>query len=53
MAVGVILDCLADGKTAEEITSDCPTVTGAGTRAAAAYGATLAREGRLPLPQSR
>ena len=30
-----------------------PTVTAAGVRAAAAYGAALAREELLPIPQSR
>jgi uncharacterized protein (DUF433 family) len=38
--------------TAEEITVEYP-VTVAGVRAAAAYGAALAREELLPLPQSR
>jgi hypothetical protein len=33
--------------------SEYPTVTVAGVRAAAAYGAALAREELLPLPQSR
>jgi uncharacterized protein (DUF433 family) len=51
--VSVILDCLATGMTAEEITVEYPTVTVAGVRAAAAYGAALAREELLPLPQSR
>ena len=51
--VSVILDCLAAGMTAEEITAEYPTVTVAGVRAAAAYGAALAREELLPLPQSR
>ena len=50
--VSVILDCLA-GMTAEEIIAEYPTVTVAGVRAAAAYGAALAREELLPLPQSR
>jgi len=47
----VILDCLAAGMTTEEITAEYPTVTTAGVRAAAAYGAALAREELLPLPQ--
>ncbi len=49
--VSVILDCLAVGMTAEEITAEYPTVTVAGVRAAAAYGAAL---GMLPssLPSS-
>ena len=51
--VSVILDCLAAGMTAEEITIEYPTVTVGGVRAAAAYGAALAREELLPLPQSR
>lgn len=50
--VSVILDCLATGMTAEEITAEYPTVTTAGVRAAAAYGAALAREELLPIPQS-
>jgi len=37
----------------EEIIAEYPGVTIAGVRAAAAYGAALAREGLLPLPQSR
>jgi uncharacterized protein (DUF433 family) len=53
LPVSVILDCLAAGMTAEEITTEYPTVTVAGVRAAAAYGAALAREELLPLPQSR
>jgi uncharacterized protein (DUF433 family) len=36
--VSVILDCLAAGMTAEEITTEYPVVTIAGVRAAAAYG---------------
>jgi uncharacterized protein (DUF433 family) len=51
--VSVILDCLAAGMTTEEITAEYPTVTAAGVRAAAAYGAALAREELLPLPQQR
>lgn len=51
--VSVILDCLASGMTAEEITSEYSTVTIAGVRAAAAYGAALAREDLLPIPQTR
>jgi len=51
--VSVILDCLAAGMTPEEVTAEYPTVTVAGVRAAAAYGAALAREELLPLPQSR
>jgi uncharacterized protein (DUF433 family) len=51
--VSVILDCLAAGMTGEEITAEYPTVSGAGVRAAAAYGAALAREELLPVPQSQ
>jgi uncharacterized protein (DUF433 family) len=51
--VSVILDCIAAGMTAEQITAEYPTVTAAGVRAAAAYGAALAREELLPIPQSR
>jgi uncharacterized protein (DUF433 family) len=51
--VSVILDCLAAGMTAEEITTEYPVVTTVGVRAAAAYGAALAREELLPIPQTR
>jgi uncharacterized protein (DUF433 family) len=51
--VSVILDCLATGMTTQEITAEYPSVPAEGVRAAAAYGAALAREELLPLPQSR
>jgi uncharacterized protein (DUF433 family) len=51
--VSVILDCLAAGMTAEEILAEYPVVTAAGIRAAAAYGAALAREELLPLPHAQ
>jgi uncharacterized protein (DUF433 family) len=51
--VSVILDCLAAGMTVEEIIAEYPVVTVAGVRAAAAYGAALAREELLPLPRSQ
>ena len=51
--VSVVLDCLAAGMTAEEITAEYPSVAAAGVRAVAAYGAALAREELLPLPQTR
>ena len=51
--VSMVLDCLAAGMTAEEITAEYPTVTAVGVRAAATYDAALAREELLPLPQSR
>ena len=46
-------EVLAAGMTAEQITAEYPTVTAEGVRAAAAYGAALAREEVLPLPQQR
>ncbi len=39
--------------TTEEITAEYPSVPAASVRAAAAYGAALAREELVPLPQSR
>ena len=42
--VSVILDCLATGMTEVEILADYPTLTTDGVRAAAAYGAELARD---------
>jgi uncharacterized protein (DUF433 family) len=51
--VSVILDCLAAGMTSGEIVAEYPTVTVAGIRAAAAYGAALAREELLPLPHAQ
>ena len=50
VSVSAILYCLAAGMSAEEITAEYPTVTVPGVRAAAAYGAALAREELLPLP---
>lgn len=51
LLVSVILDCLASGMTPDEITAEYRTVTIAGIRAAAAYGAALARENLSPLPE--
>jgi uncharacterized protein (DUF433 family) len=51
--VSVILDCLAAGMTADEVTAEYPSVSPAGVRAAAGYGAALAREELLPIPQTR
>ena len=51
--VSVVLDCLAAGMTAEQIIAEYPVVTQDGIRAAAAYGAALAREELLPLPPAR
>ena len=50
--VSVVLDCLADGLTPEEIIAEYPSLTEEGIRAAAAYGAALAREELVPLPPS-
>lgn len=47
--VSVVLDCLAEGMTEAEILAEYPTLTVDGIRAAAAYGAMLAREEVLPL----
>jgi len=47
--VSVVLDCLAAGMTEQEILDAYPTLTVEGIRAAAAYGAALAREEVLPL----
>jgi uncharacterized protein (DUF433 family) len=51
--VSVILDCLAAGMKVEQIITEYPAVTVAGIRAAAAYGAALAREELLPMPRAR
>lgn len=50
--VSVILDCLAAGMTEQQIVQEYPTLTIDGVRAAAAYGAALAREDLLPLAPS-
>jgi uncharacterized protein (DUF433 family) len=42
--VSIILDALADGMTEAEIIAEYPTLTAEGIRAAAAYGAELARD---------
>ena len=47
--VSVMLDCLATGMTEAEIVAEYPTVKIEGVRAAAAYGAVLAREEIVPL----
>jgi uncharacterized protein (DUF433 family) len=39
----IVLDCLAAGMTEAEIVAEYPTLTSEGVRAAAAYGAELAR----------
>ena len=48
--VSVVLDCLAAGLSEGEILRQYPTLTVDGVRAAAAYGAALAREEIHPLP---
>ena len=48
--VSVVLDCLAAGLSEAEIIEQYPTLTVEGVRAAAAYGAALAREEIHPLP---
>jgi uncharacterized protein (DUF433 family) len=47
--VSVILDCVAAGMTEDQILAQYPTLTIDGIRAAAAYGAALAREEIIPL----
>lgn len=47
--VSVVLDCLAAGMSEAEIVAEYPSLTGTGIRAAAAYGAALAREELVPL----
>ncbi len=42
--VSIVLDALADGMTEAEILAEFPTLTAEGIRAAAAYGAELARD---------
>jgi uncharacterized protein (DUF433 family) len=42
--VSVVLDCLAAGMTEDQILGQYPTLSVEGVRAAAAYGAALARE---------
>lgn len=48
--VSLVLGCLAEGMTEQEILEEYPTLTVDGIRAAAAYGAALAGEDVLPLP---
>lgn len=47
--VSVVLDCMAAGMSPEEIVEEYPSLTVAGVRAAAAYGARLAREELVPI----
>lgn len=51
--VSILLDCLAAGMSEQEITVQYPTLTSEDVRAAAAYGAALAREEVLPLKTGR
>jgi len=46
--VSVVLDCLSDGMTVEEIVEQYPSLSGTSIRAAATYGAHLARGGTPP-----
>ncbi len=50
--VSVVLDCLAAGMTTGEILAEYPSLGEDAVRAAAAYGAALAREELVPLPPS-
>jgi uncharacterized protein (DUF433 family) len=47
--VSAVLDCLAASMDLDEILAEYPTLTPAGVRAAAAYGALLARDELVPL----
>jgi uncharacterized protein (DUF433 family) len=51
--VSVVLDCLSDGMTNEQIIGQYPSLSVDSIRAAAAYGAELAREELLPLTGDR
>jgi uncharacterized protein (DUF433 family) len=51
--VSIVLDCLSDGMMAEQIVERYPSLSVASIRAAAAYGAELAREEVLPLTGDR
>jgi uncharacterized protein (DUF433 family) len=51
--VSVVLDCVADGMLIDEIIGQYPSLTPEDVRAAAAYGAALAREEVLPLAGDR
>ena len=51
--VSVVLDCLGDGLSTEQIIEQYPSLSTAAVRAAAAYGAELAREEMLPLTVDR
>lgn len=46
--VSIVLDCLSDGMTVEQIVEEYPSLSVTSIRAAAAYGAHLARGGAPP-----
>jgi uncharacterized protein (DUF433 family) len=48
--VSVVLECLAAGMSVAQTVAEYPSLTSEGVRAAAAYGAALAREELVPLP---
>lgn len=50
--VSLVLGCLAEGMTEDQILTEYPTLTVEGIRAAAAYGAALASEDVFPLRRS-
>ena len=47
--VSVVLDCIASGMNEADIVAEYPTITVSDVRAAAAYGALLARDELVPL----
>jgi uncharacterized protein (DUF433 family) len=49
--VSVVLGCLAEGMSAQEILADYPTLSLEAISAALGYGAALATEELLPLPE--
>ncbi len=49
--VSVVLGCLADGMTVDEILADYPSLSPEAISAALGYGAALATEELLPLPE--
>ena len=51
--VSIVLDCLGDGMSVEQIIDQYPSLSPEAIRAAAAYGAELAREELLPLSADR
>ena len=51
--VSIVLDCLSDGMTVEQIIEQYPSLSVTFIRAAAAYGAELAGEELLPLTGDR